>query len=110
MARRSDSPGSYREWAAAQRAAEQAEKRAEQQRKARERERLAKEAEARDAEAATQTAAVERQVAKLQGLLQSSLARDPRVSLASLRRRVKVPPLELGQLAVPISPPQWADF
>jgi restriction system protein len=110
MVRRSDSPGSYRESAAAQRAAEQAEKRAEQQRKARERERLAKEVEARDAEAATQTAAVERQVAKLQGLLQSSLARDPRISLASLRRRVKVPPLELGQLAVPISPPRWADF
>jgi len=110
MARRPESPGSYREWAAAQRAAEQEAKRAEQQRKARERERLAKEAAARDKEAATETAAVERQVAKLQGLLQSSLARDPRVSLASLRRRVKVPPLELGQLAVAIPPPQWADF
>ena len=97
---RSDSPGSYREWAAAQRAAEQEAKRAEQQRKARERERLAKEAAARDEEAAAKTVAVERQVAELQGLLQSSLTRDPRISLASLRRRVEVPPLELGQLAV----------
>ncbi len=110
MARRPESPGSYREWAAAQRAAEEEAKRAEQQRKARERERLANEAAARDEEAATETAAVERQVAKLQGLLQSSLARDPRVSLASLRRRVTVPPLELGQLAVAIPPPQRADF
>src|ERR1039457_1039546 len=33
MAGRTDSPGSYREWAAAQRAAEQTAKRAEQQRK-----------------------------------------------------------------------------
>ena len=76
MARRSDSPGSYREWAAAQRAAEQEAKRAEQQRKTRERERLAKEATAREEEAAAKTAAIERQVAKLQGLLQSSLTRQ----------------------------------
>ena len=101
MARRSDSPGSYREWAAAQRAAEQEAKRAEQQRKARERDRLAKEATARDDEATAKTAAIERQVATLQGLLQSSLARDPKISLASLRRRVEVPPLDLGQLASP---------
>jgi restriction system protein len=110
MARRSDSPGSYREWAAAQRAAEQEAKRAEQQRKARERERLAKEAAARDDEAAAKTAAIERQVATLQSLLQSSLKRDPKISLASLRRRVEVAPLNLGQLALPIAAPQWADF
>src|SRR5580693_7546681 len=79
MARRSDPPGSYREWAAAQRAAEQEAKRAEQQRKTRERERLAKEATARDEEAAAKTAVIERQVAKLQGLPQSSLTRDPKI-------------------------------
>jgi restriction system protein len=83
---------------------------ARRQRKALELERLAEAAAARDAEAAAKTAAVERQVATLQGLLQSSLARDPWISLASLRRRVEVPPLELGQLAVPITAPQWADF
>jgi restriction system protein len=110
MARRSDSSGSYREWAAAQRAAEQEAKRAEQRRKAQERDRLAKAAVARDDEAAAKTAAIERQVATLQGLLQSSLKRDPKISLASLRRRVEVPPLDLGQLAVPIAAPQWADF
>jgi restriction system protein len=65
---------------------------------------------ARDDEAAAKTAAIERQVATLQGLLQSSLKRDPKISLASLRRRVEVPPLDLGQLAVPIAAPQWADF
>jgi len=83
---------------------------AQQQRKARERERLAKEAAARDDDAAAKAVAIERQVAKLQGLLQSSLTRDPRISLASLRRRVEVPPLKLGQLAVSTPAPQWADF
>jgi restriction system protein len=110
MTRRSDVPGSYREWAAEQRAADQAEKRAEQQRKAAERDRLAKEAIARDDEAAAQTAAVDRQVATLQGLLRASLSRDPRISLAALRRRAEVPSLELGQLARPLPAPQWADF
>ena len=53
---------------------------------------------------------VERQVAELQGLLRSSLARDPGITLASLRRRVEVPPLDLGELAVRMPAPQWADF
>ena len=110
MARRSETPGSYREWAAAQRAAEQEAKRAEQQRKAQERDRLTKDATARDEEAAAKTADIERQVATLQGLLHSSLARDPTISLASLRRRMAAPPLDLGQLATPIVAPQWADF
>jgi restriction system protein len=110
MTRSSDTPGSYREWAADQKAADQAEKRAEQQRKARERDRLAKEAMARDKEAATRTAAVDRQVATLQGLLRASLSQDPRISLASLRHHAEVPPLELGQLAQPFPAPQWTDF
>jgi restriction system protein len=46
----------------------------------------------------------------LQGLLRSSLTRDPRISLTSLRRRVEVPPLDLGELAVATPTPQWADF
>src|ERR1039458_10235755 len=91
MAGRSDSPGSYREWAAAQRAAEQTAKRAEQQRKARERERVAEEAAARDKEAATKTAAIERQV-------------------EALLRKVDSPPLELGHLATPLPAPVWEDF
>ena len=89
---------------------EQERKRAEQQRKARERDRIAGEAAARDNEAAEKTLAVERKAAELQGLLQSSLGRDPRISLPSLHRRVALPPLELGQLAVPSPAPQWADF
>jgi len=43
----------------------------------------------------------------LQGLLRASLSRDPRISLATLRRRAEVPPLELGQLAQPRPAPQW---
>jgi restriction system protein len=110
MTRDSDPPGSYREWEAEQRAVVQATKRAEQQRKAREREQGIAEAAARDKDAAVKTAAIEHQVAQLQGLLQSSLSRDPRISLASLRRRVEVPPLELGRLAFPSPAPRWADF
>src|SRR5690349_13092799 len=110
MTRRSDVPGSYREWAAEQRAADQAEKRAEQQRKAAERDRLAKEAIARDDEAAAKTAAVARQVATLQALLRAPLSRDPRISLATRRRRAGVPPRELGQLPQPRPAPQWTDF
>ena len=109
-ARRPYSPWSFRERTALQRAAQQEARRMEQQHKARERERLANEAAARDEEAAAKTLAVERQVAELQGLLRSSLTRDPKISLASLRRRVEVPPSELGQFAVPIAAPQWADF
>ena len=46
----------------------------------------------------------------MQNLLQSSLTRDPTISIASLRRHVEIPPLDLDQLAVPIAAPQWADF
>ena len=72
--------------------------------------RLHDEAVARDREAAAKTAAIERQVAQLQDLLQSSLTRDPSISLASLRRHVEIPPLDLGKLAAPTAAPQWADF
>jgi restriction system protein len=89
---------------------QQAAKRAEQQRKAQERDRMAQEAAARDREADARTMDVGRKVAELQGLLRSSLTRDPRISLASLRRRIEVPPLDLGELAVPMPEPQWADF
>jgi restriction system protein len=110
MTRRSDIPGSYREWAAEQKAADQAEKRAEQQRKARERDRHAQEAIARDDEATANTTDVDRQIATLQGLLRESLSRDPRIDLATLHRRAKVPPLDLGQLSRPLPAPQWPDF
>jgi restriction system protein len=114
MARGSSSSGSYREWEAArraeQRAKEQAARLQEQQRKARERERTLQEATARDEQAATDTLAVEERVAELEGLLRSSLARDPRISMASLRRHIAEPPLDLGQLAFPLPAPQWTDF
>ena len=114
MARGSSSSGSSREWEAARRAEqrgrEQAARLEEQKRKARERERAQREASARDEDAAARTLAVEQRVEELEGLLRSSLAGDPRISFASLRRRVTVPHLDLGQDAVPIPSLQWADF
>lgn len=114
MARGSGSSGSYRDWAAAQRAEqrarEQAEKKAEAERKAREREQAAAESAARDQEAIAKTGAVEHRVAELQDLLRSSLSKDPRISFDSLKRNAAVPPLSLGDLATPIPAPQWADY
>jgi restriction system protein len=108
MARRSGSSGgSYREWAAAERASQR--EREQRERKA-EKDRTAAEAAARDEEAAAKTQAIERRVAELEGLLRSSLARDPRISFDSLRITAAVPPLNLGALADPLPVPRWADF
>jgi restriction system protein len=110
MARGSGSSGgsySYREWAAAERAAQR--EREQRERKA-EKDRNAAEVAARDEEAARKTEAVERRVAQLESLLRTSLARDPCVSFDSLRVTVAIPPLNLGQQANPIPGPQWADF
>jgi restriction system protein len=107
VGRGSSSSSSYRQWEAAQRAQQRAQ---EQQRKVDARERAAGEARHRDEDAAARTRAVEQRIAELERLLRSSLARDPRVSLDSLRRRVAVPPLDLGELAIPVPAPEWADF
>ena len=98
---------SYRQWAAAERAAQ---KEREQQKRQAEKERIAAEAAARDEEAAAKTEAVEQRVAELESLLRSSLARDPRISFDSLRITATVPPLDLGSLANPFPEPEWADF
>ena len=114
MARGSSSSGTYRGWEAQrraeQRAREQAARLKEQQRKVRERERILAEGEARDQDAARRTSAVEQRIAELAGLLQLSLARDPRIDIASLRRQLVLPALELGELATPIPPPRWVAF
>jgi restriction system protein len=107
MARGPSSFGSYREWEAAQRAQQRAR---EQAARKEERKRAAREARERDEDAEARTRAVEQRVTELEGLLRSSLARDPRVSLNSLRRRVAVPPLDLGELAASYPAPQWGDF
>lgn len=110
MARGSGSSGgsySYREWAAAARAAQR--EREQDERKA-EKNRAAAEAAARDAEAAARTDAIERRVTELESLLRSSLIRDPRISFDSLKITATVPPLNLGALADPIPAPRWADF
>jgi restriction system protein len=114
MARGPSRSGSYRQWEAAQRAQQrardQAARQKEQELKVRARERAQKEAADRDKDAAARTRTVEQRVSELEGLLRSSLARDPRLSLDSLRRRVAVPPLDLGELAIPVPAPQWTDF
>ncbi|MGH3281387.1 MAG: restriction endonuclease [Trebonia sp.] len=108
MARGSGSSGgSYRQWAAAERAAE---REREQKRKQAEKDRAVAAAAARDDEAAAGTAEIERRVAELESLLRSSLGRDPRVRFESLRISAAVPPLDLGPLANPVPAPQWADF
>jgi restriction system protein len=109
MARGSGSSGgsySYRQWAAAERAAEQERQRKEKQA---EKDRQAAEAAARDEEAAARTEAVERRAAELGSLLRSSLGRDPRVRFDSLRISAAIPPLDLGPLANPVPVPQWAE-
>lgn len=110
MARGSGSSGgsySYRQWAAAERAAERERQREERQA---EKDRQDAEAAARDEEAAARTEAVEQRVAELESLLRSSLGRDPRIRFDSLRISAAVPPLDLGPLANPVPAPQWADF
>ena len=109
MARGSGSSGgssSYRQWAAAERAAE---REREQKRKQAEKDRAVAEAVARDEEAVARTEAVERRVAELEGLLRSSLRRDPRIRFEALRVSSAIPPLDLGPLANPIPAPQWAE-
>ncbi|MGO8981628.1 MAG: restriction endonuclease [Streptosporangiaceae bacterium] len=110
MARGSSSSGSFRQWQAEQRAREQAERRAAQQRKERDRQQALAESAARDQQAAEETLAAEQRVGDLKNLLRASLARDPRISLASLRRHVDVLPLDLGQLELPFPAPSWAGF
>ncbi len=114
MARGYGSSGSYRDWERAQRAEEkakeQAKRRKEQERKTREREQEQREATARDAEAVAKTRAIDQRVEELETVLRSSLSRNPRIELASLRRPAFVPPLDLGTLGTPMPPPDWADF
>lgn len=114
MARGPNSYGSYREWEKArqaeQRAREQAARRKEQERKARERERAQAAAADRDEQATAETRKIDKRVERLESLLRSSLARDPRIPIASLRRRVDLPPPDLGAYAAAEPAPVWADF
>jgi len=110
MARNSGSSGgsrSYREWAAAERAAQ---KLREQQERQAQKDRIASEAAVRDKDAAARTRAIERRVTELDSLLRSSLARSPDISFDSLRVTATVPPLNLGALADPVLAPEWGDF
>jgi ATPase subunit of ABC transporter with duplicated ATPase domains len=83
----------YRQWAAAERAAQ---REREQRKKQAEKDRLAAEAAARDDEAIAKTEAVEQRITELESLLRSSLGRDPRIRFDSLKISAAVPPLDLG--------------
>src|SRR5260370_32907800 len=109
MTRGSGSSGSYsyRQWVAAERAAQ---KERERREKEAEKARVLAESAARDEEATAKTAAVEQRVTELENLLRSSLSRDPRISFESMRRAVSVQPLDLGRDANPIPVPQWGDY
>jgi restriction system protein len=106
--------GSYRQWAAEQRAAErareQAAKKAEAERIANERKRAAAESAARDEDAFSKSAALDERITELETLMLSSLTRNPRITFTSLKRSIIIPPLSLGALANAIPPPQWVDF
>jgi restriction system protein len=99
--------GSYREWAAAQR---EGQKLREQRERQALKTQAAAEVAARDKDAARKTRAIEQRVAELEGLLRSSLARNPGISFDSLRTTAVLPPLDLGALADPIPAPDWAGF
>jgi restriction system protein len=114
VARGSGSSGSYRDWEAErrrqERAAEQARQKRERERKAQEQQRLQAEAATRDAEAAEGTRRLEERIQELESILRSSLRRNPRIRLSSLRRRADVTPLDLGPLAHPEPAPSWEAF
>lgn len=73
-----------------------------------ERERVQAAAEARDRQATERTRALEEHASDLENLLLVSLARDPAIDLAQRRRRVDVPPLNLGNLERPLPVPEWS--
>ncbi|WP_378739063.1 restriction endonuclease [Nocardia brasiliensis] len=80
----------------------------DRERKAWERQQAQAAAAARDRQAIELTSEVEWQVAELENLLRSSLGKDPRIEVETLRDRVAVPPPQLGNDAVPIPPPEWS--
>lgn len=106
--------GSASEW---ERWHRQQERETERQRKAAEAaqkaaERAAKQQylAARGAEADRRTRELEARVEVLRTVLTRGLSRSARIEPSALRRRVAVPALDLGLLAVPISRPEWSDF
>lgn len=88
----------------------QAARQAEQARKAHEREEKLRRERELVRRAELQTAAVEQRMSVMRDLLGQSLISPVRLDPVSLKRSTALPALDLGQLAAPISPPQWAEF
>src|SRR5262245_27864603 len=93
-----------------EREAERARKAAEAAQKAAEREAKRQYLEGRAAEAERRTGELESRVEQLRTVLTRGLARSARIDPSALRRRVAVPELDLGRLAVPTAPPDWSQF
>jgi len=93
-----------------EREAERARKAAEAAQKAAEREARRQYLEVRAAEAERRTGELAGRVEQLGTVLTRGLSRSARIDPSTLRRRVTVPELDLGRLAVPIAPPDWSQF
>jgi restriction system protein len=102
----SSGSNSYRQWEAAERAAQ---RESDQRAKQADKDRQLAELAARDDEAAAKTASVEQRVAELGSILRSSLRRDPRIRFGSLKVSPAVSSLNLGPLANPIPAPHWEE-
>jgi len=95
---------------AAAREAERQAREAERSRVAAEKERQRRYVESRHAQAGQKTAELTQVVDALESLLRRGLNRSARIDLRALRKRVSVPPLDLGALATPVARPNWDDF
>jgi restriction system protein len=99
-----------RQQQAMRRAAEQAARAAQKATVADERERKRLYLEARAAEVAADNADVQARLEELEGLLQATLEVDDHIDFARMKKRVRHPPFDPGQLAQPIAGPDWRQF
>jgi restriction system protein len=95
---------------ALEREAERERKEAERARVAAEKEEKRRYAEARAAEVDAKNRALEETVEQLSTLLRSGLRRCARLDLDAERVVLNVPPLDLGELAMPVRAPGWEQF
>lgn len=64
----------------------------------------------RAADAERRSRQLDGRVQELRMVLTRGLSRSSRLELTRLRRRVTIPPLDLGTLAQPLAPPDWSEF
>ena len=64
----------------------------------------------RAADAERRSRQLDGRVQELRMVLTRGLSRSSRLELTRLRRRVTIPPLDLGTIAQPLAPPDWSEF